>query len=182
MKKLRIESVTLFCDYMSSNGTSSLYLVNTTTNEVIDSLDEAIFGAQSELGANHGVYAETCGGYAGQIHGAAYLDYDGESIMHTSNLEPYECECEECETKGYEESSCHQKDFSMIEYMDESYDGEKLYWVEFYALQRLAADSPVQEGFKRIYDFLAQYINSEDLIDSLEPNEMQKVYMLGSLV
>ena len=179
MSKLSIKDVELFCDYMGPNGTSTLYIVNKQTNEVIDSLEEALFGATSKFGANSGVYAETCGGYAGQIHGAAYLSYDEDGVMYTSNLLPYECECEECEEKGYEDSKCEWKDWDMIEYMDNVYDGEKLYWVEWYALDRLSACTPVEpNGMGRILKFLGQYVDCNELIEALEPSEMQKHYML----
>lgn len=180
MKK-SLNDVTLFCTTESPNGTNQLILVDNNTNEIIDSLDNALFGATCEkLGANRGVYAETAGGYAGQIHGAAYIGYDND-VWHVSNLETYECECELCEEHGYEESPCEIKDWNMIEFMDNTYDGEKLYWVEPYALENLAANSPVQDGTERIFEFLSQYIVAEDLLeDNIAPNEMQRAYMLAN--
>lgn len=108
--------------------TGALYVVH--GSEVIECLDSAVDENVFQKGYGHGLYYETCGGYACQIHGAAYLSYEADSVMLASNLEPYDCECEECETMGYEKSECCQKDWSMIDYMDECYDGLKLYWID----------------------------------------------------
>lgn len=171
--KHSIKNITLFCTENAPNGTNDLLIVN-ERHEVIDCLENALFGATSKLGANNGVYAETAGGYAGQIHSAFYLNYEGDKIMSVSNLQPYELDEEELQ-------DCPERDeWSMIDFMDNCYDGDKLYIVEYYALERLSASSPICEnGFERVFNFLSKHIDQDEIIEELEPSEMQKVHMLS---
>ena len=118
-KKYNIKDVTLFTDESLPNGTSTLYLVD-QSGDVIDSLEEALFGAHTAYGANHGVYYETCGGYAGQIHTAAFLNYECNRVMYVSNLEQFDCNCDECQEKGYEASICECKDWTAIDDFNKS--------------------------------------------------------------
>lgn len=162
----------LFITEEKPNGTSDLLLVN-EFDEVEAVIEDAVFGAISSCirnGFGTSVYAETCGGYANQIHGAAYLQYSGQNILRTSNLEPYECECELCEEHGYEKSPCEMKDWSMIEYMDECYDGGKLYWIDLDAVFHYMTLSPVHSKLDR-YKELLKYFTKNELKEAKNQSE-----------
>lgn len=168
---MKLKEYTLFITEPFKNKSDLLIVVD---YEIIAFLPNCIMRPfRDGFGANKGVYAETSGGYAGQIHGAAYLS-DG-SVMYASNLEPYECDCDECSEKGYEDSTCKQKDWSQIEYMDSFCD--KLYWIDDHMLGHYTGKKHTQ-----VLKFLAKHIDAEILQENFAPTPKQINAMLGDAV
>lgn len=159
---MREKNYELFVTENAPNGTNDLVIV--CDGEVKAVLDEALFGATTRIGLASGVYAETAGGYAGQIHGATYIGYDGE-IWTECNLNPYEADAEELE-------GCPEReDWSMIDYMDNmAENGEitKLYWIDEHRIEEYVASSPVHDGLERVKEFLLENVDIETLEDLFE--------------
>jgi len=178
-----MKNVTLFCTDMNPSGLSDIVIVD-EYNQIVDVISEALFGATSKFGDTQGVYYETCGGYNCGIHTAAYSLY-GESIIYASNLEPHDCDCDECQTKGYEKSTCAQKDFDSIEYFDsisEFGDIEKLFWLELDAIFRLSAKSPIGDTLRDTIEVLSKYFTADEIAEAsdLSLEEVKVRYPFGA--